>query len=78
MTDHGGTVMSSSMRPRCRLSAVNGSVDALIFQVERTLELTGAPELAAAFTAEVSSYRARRDATYRGILCIASVYVDLC
>lgn len=66
------------MRLSCRLSAVNGSVDALVFDVEKTLELSGAEQAARAFVEEVVAYRARSDATYRGILDIISRYVDLC
>ncbi len=65
------------MRLSCPLSAVNGSVDALVFDVEKTLELCGAEQVAQAFVEEVVAYRARADATYRGILDIISRYVDL-
>ncbi|MDP8961189.1 MAG: hypothetical protein M3N32_06195 [Actinomycetota bacterium] len=65
------------MRLRCPLSAVNGSVDALVFDVEKTLELSGAEQAAASFVEEIAAYRSSSDATYRGILDIISRYVDL-
>lgn len=65
------------MRLRYPLSAVNGSVDALVFDVEKSLEVCGAAQAAQALAAEVVAYRASSDATYRGILDIISRYVDL-
>lgn len=65
------------MRLSYPLSAVNGSVDALVFDVEKILELSGAEQAAASFVAEIVAYRARSDSTYRGILDITSRYVDL-
>lgn len=67
----------ATRRPVCRLSAVNGSVEALVFDVERTLEATRGRDVAEAFAAEVAAYRDRDDATYRGILEVAAAYVEL-
>ncbi|MFN2557252.1 MAG: hypothetical protein ABR592_10370 [Nitriliruptorales bacterium] len=67
----------TAFRLSCPLTAVNGSVDALLFDVEKTLELSGAEQAAQTFVEEVLAYRARADATYRGILDIISRYVDL-
>ncbi len=68
---------ATAIRLRYPLSAVNGSVDALVFDIEKTLELSGAEQAARTFVEEMVAYRARSDATYRGILDIISRYVDL-
>ncbi|MDP8929959.1 MAG: hypothetical protein M3O70_15670 [Actinomycetota bacterium] len=68
---------ATAVRLRYPLSAVNGSVDALVFDVEKTLELSGAEQAAASFVEEIVTYRASSDATYRGVLEIISRYVDL-